>query len=343
MKILCVGPTWRGSNAGGLFKAFLRLGHQVQIVDEYYHIPLDAKSLKAKIISRLSRNTFIGEFNDRIRDAFIAFQPDLVLIYKGAFVRPETVTDVKKTGTPIINFFPDVSMFAHGKLLPQTMNLYDFVFTTKTFGLTDLREKFGYTTAAFIPHGFDPDIHRPIKSADNPFVCDVSFIGTWSPKKEAVISELVNSRYSLKVWGNQWEKTTTEAIRPTLENKELLGDLYVMAISGTAVNLGILSEARIGSSNGDQITSRTFHIPAAGGFMLHERTDEVQQCFEESEEMACYGDTDELREKIKYYIEHPDERRRIAERGYERALRDHSLDARAKEVLSILRREGLTT
>jgi spore maturation protein CgeB len=172
-------------------------------------------------------------------------------------------------------------------------------------------------------------------------VCDVSFIGTWSPKKEAVISELDNSSYSVKIWGSQWEKTTTEIVKKSIENRELLGDLYAMAISGSSVNLGILSEARIGSSNGDQITSRTFHIPAAAGFMLHERTDEVLQCFEEGNEMACYGNAEELKEKIKYYVENPSERLRISANGYTRALKDHSLDARATEVLRILHKEGL--
>ncbi len=42
-KILCVGPQWRGSNAGGLFKALSRQGHLIEIIDEFYEIPLKAR------------------------------------------------------------------------------------------------------------------------------------------------------------------------------------------------------------------------------------------------------------------------------------------------------------
>jgi hypothetical protein len=44
-KILCVGPLWRGSNAGGLFKALARQGSLIEIIDEFYEIPLKANDL----------------------------------------------------------------------------------------------------------------------------------------------------------------------------------------------------------------------------------------------------------------------------------------------------------
>ena len=64
LKILCVGPEWRGSNAGGLFRAIARLGYSINIVDEFYHIPLRSKSLLTKAFSSVTRNLYIKDFNN---------------------------------------------------------------------------------------------------------------------------------------------------------------------------------------------------------------------------------------------------------------------------------------
>ena len=40
-----------------------------------------------------------------------------------------------------------------------------------------------------------------------------------------------------------------------------------------------------GSSEGDRTTTRTFEIPASGGFMLHERNEEVLSLYREGSEI----------------------------------------------------------
>ena len=54
-----------------------------------------------------------------------------------------------------------------------------------------MNEQLGIQNSYFIPHGFDPEVHRMIdfsKLNKNPFKNDVSFIGTWSLKKEKCTS-----------------------------------------------------------------------------------------------------------------------------------------------------------
>ena len=47
-----------------------------------------------------------------------------------------------------------------------------------------------------------------------------------------------------------------------------------------------------------------------------------------------FNDNDELIEKTKYYIHHPDEARRIASAGYQHLLEYHTTDIRGREFLS---------
>lgn len=337
MRILAVGPLWRGSNAGGLFRAMSRAGCLIEVVDEFYHISLQTKRTITKVAERLIRPWQVDEYNNAIRKKIDVFAPAVVLVYKGAFVRPATLQYARQQGCRLVLFFPDVSTTAHGPLIPKCIPLYDLVFTTKTFGIKDM-QAYGVKTALVVPHGYDPEIHRilPVSAEDRSrFGCDASFIGTWSPKKEQWLAVLKQKlpQTDLKIWGEQWHKAAAPEIKGCIQNTAVLGDLYAVAIQCSKVNLGILSEQRVGSSSGDLITSRTFHIPGAGGFMLHERNEESLQCFTENEEAGFFAGPEEMASQVQHFLSNAPLREKIAAAGHARALKDHSLDARAHTVI----------
>ncbi|MDB5273294.1 MAG: hypothetical protein JWO58_1661 [Chitinophagaceae bacterium] len=340
-KILCVGPQWRGSNAAALFKAFSRLGYMVDVVDENYYINLSNKMWLTKVIDNVFFRQHSLEFNKAIVDAAELVKPDLILVYKGAFVWPATLHQLKKIA-PIVNMYPDVSFRTHGKYLPQTLPLYDWIFTTKTFGLEDMKNQLRISRASFVPHGFDPDIHHPgllDEKIKKELACDVSFIGTHSLRKENYLSALQAAipELNLKIWGNGWSRSTASNLTLAIQHKEVLGDVYALAIQSSKINLGILSEKVGGASSGDLITSRTFHIPASGGFMLHQRTEESVLYYEEGKEAAFFDGQEELIEKVKYYLNHEAERAEVLQQGRQRALAEHSIDQRAQTILQHLK------
>lgn len=341
MRILTIGPLWRGSNAGGLFRALSRQGCLIEIVDEFYYISLQTKSKLNKVLERPIRQLQINEFNNAIKHRIELFKPTVLLVYKGAFVLPETLIYAKNKSCLLTLFYPDVSMTAHGPNIPRCLPIYNLVFTTKTFGIKDMNHQFGVKNAYFIPHGFDPEIHRKLNiSSDEQryFNCDASFIGTWSPKKENWLSHLVQKMPELnfKIWGDQWFKATSEILRKNIQHTAVLGDLYAVAIQCSLINLGILSEKVAGSSSGDLITSRTFHIPGSSGFMLHERNEESILYYKEDSEAGFFEGKEEMADKVAYYLQNPETRNRIQVEGYHRALREHSLDQRAKTVLELI-------
>jgi len=337
MKILAIGPLWRGSNAGGLFRAMSREGHLMEVLDEFYYISLLTKTKTTKVLERVIRPLQEDEFNKAIQQKIVLFSPAVVFVYKGAFVRPETLIFARERKCKLVLFYPDVSMSAHGVNIPKSIPLYDLIFTTKTFGIKDLETTYGVKNARFIPHGYDPEIHRklPISTEDkNTFGCDVSFIGTWSPKKELWLSVLKQKApgVNLKVWGEQWFKAGTEVLKSSIQYTGVVGDLYAVAIQCSKINLGILSERVAGASSGDLITSRTFHIPGSSGFLLHERNEESVLYFKENEEAGFFGDAEEMARQVAYFLANDKLRGEIQEAGYQRAIKDHSLDARAKTV-----------
>jgi spore maturation protein CgeB len=280
----------------------------------------------------------VREYVEALISEAQALKPNLFFVFKGRYVTAEAVKAIRQLGAVAVNFYPDVSFMAHGEYLPRALPVYDWVFTTKTFGLADLEQLLGVRTASFMPPSFDPEVHRRVEldvEDRATYECDVSFIGTWSPKKQQFIEQIAAKLPSvrLRVWGAQWGPALP-ALGARIEGRGVFGLEYAKATSASKINLAILSEARMGASSGDQITARTFQIPATGAFMLHERTDELLQYFHEGTECGCFSTPEDLVTMVRYYLEHDCHRQSIAAAGYDRAVSSgYSVDDRARLVL----------
>ena len=335
-KVLIVGGSWHGGNCTGLARGFRALGHAVELVAHDHHIPAVDRTLTARVMHRVLTPMFVRRFNTEIIRAAKQFEADLVVLFKGAFVAAETVIALRQMGPWLANFYPDNTLF-HSTLDIAIFRHFDHIFTTKRFGIRDIGTHVGTTNVSFLPHAYDPQVHRPFTDHRvlKSWVCDVSFTGTWSPRKEALLTALRRELMpgQLRIWGGQWERCRSSELRDAIMGHVACGDQFAMAISASNVNLGLLSERRHGASDDDQITSRTFHIPACGGFMLHQRTAEVAEYFEEGTEVGCFSTTAELREKVMYYLSHEEERVRMARAGYERCLAGNSWMDRAEAIL----------
>ena len=339
LRILMVCDLWQGSDSYALARAFRRAGHSVTIVSDSAYWGREWRSRVLRAARWLLQSFIIRDFNDALVARAEALHPHLLFVCKGRLVEPRAIEAAKRAGASVALWWPDVSFFAHGPLIPRVVPLYDWVFTTKTFGLADLKAKFDFTKASFVPHAYNPEVHHLFRcdaSDEARYGCDVSFIGTWSPKKQALLEALVAARPSvkLKIWGMQWEKAGA-GLAPWVESREVLGAEYAKAIRLSKINLGILSEVRKGASSGDLITARTFHIPACGGFMLHERTTEAREYFDEGRECAMFEGAAEMAAKVSYYLDHATEREAIIEAGRQRCLSSaNSVDDRARAMLA---------
>jgi spore maturation protein CgeB len=160
----------------------------------------------------------------------------------------------------------------------------------------------------------------------------VGFIGQWEPERAESLRILALAGIPVRVWGFTWERMKDVPPGLHLENKPLWADDYARAVCAFDITICFLRKA-----NRDLQTSRTMEIPACGSFMLAERTAEHQRLFLEGEEAEYFSDDEELIRKVRYYLDHPEERRRIAKRGYERCLRDgYSNENRLRVALNTI-------
>lgn len=84
------------------------------------------------------------------------------------------------------------------------------------------------------------------------------------------------------------------------------------------------------------IPQRVWDILAVGGFCLTNYQPELEEYFEIGKDLEVWHDLPELEEKIQYYLEHEEERIRIAINGYQKVRKNHTLQMRLEEILHII-------
>jgi len=241
-------------------------------------------------------------------------------------VRPSTLEKVRKMFPNIkIIFFSEDDMFGkhnQSKYFLSCLPLYNAVFTTKSYNLNpEELPSLGARKVIFVKQAFDPSIHRPVtinNSDEKSFGSNVSFTGTYESDRRNKLFYLADSGIKVRVWGNGWAKYVGQHPTLQIENKPIYEEEYVKHICASKVNLCFLRKI-----NRDLHTSRSFEIPACGGFMLAERTSDHQELFEEDKEAVFFdiNDPKELLAKVRYYLEHDEERKAIAKAGRERCLK----------------------
>ena len=87
------------------------------------------------------------------------------------------------------------------------------------------------------------------------------------------------------------------------------------------------------------ISQRVFDVMAAGGFLLSNYQEELEELFVPGEDLVLYHNMEELRYYVDYYLTHEEERRRIARNGQQKVLKYHDFHKRMNEVFEIVRKE----
>lgn len=81
------------------------------------------------------------------------------------------------------------------------------------------------------------------------------------------------------------------------------------------------------------IPLRIWDVLGCGGFLLTNYQAEIPYYFKEGEDLVCFDGLEDLCEKVGYYLEHKEERKRIAWNGYHKVREKHSYIERIHTIL----------
>jgi hypothetical protein len=84
-----------------------------------------------------------------------------------------------------------------------------------------------------------------------------------------------------------------------------------------------------------------FEVLACGAFLITDRQRDIFSLFGDGVHLVGFDDAEDLRRKIRHYLDHPEKRQAIAARGREEALRRHTYVHRLGELSSALTEAGM--
>jgi spore maturation protein CgeB len=327
VKILFVGQIWPQdwvSTAWGRMEALRGLGHEIIPVDVCPFGHWGGRA--AGLFHRLKSGPGIWRLNREVIERAQESRPDVVWVDKGDWIAHRTLAKLRAAGDPLcIHYTPDPAFTRHNRSrhFRASLPLYDLVVTTKAYEL-DLYRELGARDILFQYPCFDPMVHRPEEATAQErrdYSSDVAFVGTYAPGREHYLLPLAQAGVDLAIWGNGWQPSLRRRglrdprLQRHLRGQALSGRDYALALGCARIGLGILSPL-----HPDRSTTRSLEIPACATLLLAERTEEHQALFEEGQEAEFFASQGELVEKTRYYLEHDDERRRLAAAGKARCV-----------------------
>lgn len=344
LRILYVGQTWNGSSARSMREALsARQDVELDDIGEDLYFPRHG-GLILRGARRLLAPLYRAELSTAIRKTCASYSPDVLVVYRGGPIHGDVVTWARSQGILTANVFPDYSPHAYGPALRDAIGRYDLVISTKPFHPAGWQSVYGYDNeCVFVPHGYDPAVHlwTDIPARHD---IDVAIAANWRKQYEEMLLQLASfpsmRDVSLALAGPGWDRCRSQLPQHWQVRGPLHGRSYGEFLRSARIVIApVHRDVRVGrvSQPGDEDTTRTYELAAAGCFFVHRRTPYVQTVYDESSEVPMWDDATELARLIEFYLPRVDLRAAMAERAHRRAVPAYSVDARAGEVVRHVR------
>ncbi len=342
LRIVVVGPIYGGSLqiAGYCSRALIKMGHTVEFIDNsrfsddlFLARDISGDSEKYNKLSEIL-TTFISEI---IMARCEEFRPDIVLSLAQSPLSPECLKRLQQKKTRSAYWFvEDFRLMDYWKKIAPH---YDFFFTIQREPFFAELEKEGIRNYSYLPMAASPEIHRPLELAESErqsYGSDLSFVGAGYYNRRHFLKGLLD--FDFRIWGSDWDMNS--ALAPCIQRsgQRMETDEIVKIFNATKININLHSSTYHRGIHpfGDFVNPRTFEIASCGGFQLADRRSEMDDLFEEGEEIILYDDLNDLRNKAAYYLARSGERERITRNARKRILQDHTYEQRMKEMLKIV-------
>ena len=210
-----------------------------------------------------------------------SLKPDLVLISKGSSISGTAVRLMREI-CPVVLWFMDAPIAGNWTInLEEKIKEASIVFCEKPQAVRKAKAINPLSFQAI--DGFDPFVDKPASYTGRVLQdVDVSFIGSSYGKRKLLVQEA----------GAQILKGYREE--------------HAANVSRSKINLNFCTA--------ETASNRIYKVMAAGGFLLTDDWEGRQ--FEDKEDLVIFNGVKDMKEKIKYYLHHDDERAYIASCGY---------------------------
>jgi len=209
-----------------------------------------------------------------------------------------TFDEIRKLGTKIVGLFFD-DEFRFENYSKYWIPHLDFCVTNCEEVLEKYKEFGAKVIHVFVCHNFPLDVDW-----DNiKYKYEVSFVGTKTLERVKYINEIRKRGIKVHLAGHGWSLQGKVPFEEMLE---------IFQTSKINLNFSGTKENKKGWKG------RLLEVINAGGFLLTEYRPGIEEFFEIDKEIVCFTNVEEMIEKIIYYLNHEEERKKIARAGWEK-------------------------
>jgi spore maturation protein CgeB len=185
----------------------------------------------------------------------------------------------------------------------ETAKKFDHVFVAQKQAVIDF-EKAG-VKAEWLPHAVEPQAYPKFDYANKD--TDVCFVGHINSPNRAEFLDRMFAEFPNFFFG---QRRFEEAAQKYCKSKIVL-------------NIAMKED----------LNMRVFETLGTGSFLLTDYVPYIEELFEDGKHLVLYRSIEEAIDKAKYYLAHDSEREKIAQAGYEEAMKNHTIDKRVDRIL----------
>ncbi|WP_226670838.1 polysaccharide pyruvyl transferase family protein [Metabacillus litoralis] len=257
---------------------------------------------------------------DLIKPLLKQFDPQIIVCNAGGYTFSEEDSKwLKDQGYILVGItlsdpdvFPGTKKFAHR---------FDYHATNAVEALEMYKEA-GINNTIHWPFAIDRSFIEAEAVERPDWKADVICIGNAfnRPDRNSMMNYL-DEHFEVKVYGTGWEIPNSFPVSGE--------DFYSAARAGKFhINF---PGTRAGFTN---LKIGVFESIANGGILCTEIFEEMELFFEYGKEIIGYKDAEDLKEKLEYYINHPEEAEMIRRRGFEKLVKHHMWETRWQDLLT---------
>jgi spore maturation protein CgeB len=262
--------------------------------------------------------------NDVLREQIQHYRPDVILNQAMGDISDDFLLEIK----------PQVRMIVGQIAAPlgdqQSFRSYDLV-------LSSLPNFVEY----FRNQGLSAQLHRlafestVVERIHKQTSINVSFVGSLSSHHQTRLRllERLLSETDVALWG----QTVDSVPKQSKVHQHYHGQAWGKQMYEILASSRITLNHHIGIAENFANNMRLFEATGVGTMLITDRKANLHEMFESEKEVVTYGSDEECLEMIKHYLDHEQERQKIAAAGQRRTLRDHSYAVRTEELAELLK------
>ncbi|MBR5230894.1 MAG: glycosyltransferase [Clostridia bacterium] len=207
----------------------------------------------------------------------------------------------------------------------QEYNGYDAVYVASEIWAKQLKKRLRVRVEPLM-QCCDPDVFAPGEEGEKHY--QLLFVGNSRKVYRRIIRDLLPTEYNLSVYGTNWESLIAKEY---LKGKNIPNAFLAKTYRSCDI---LLNDHWDDMREKGFVSNRLFDGLACGAFIVTDEVSGLEKILPDC--VVTYTDRDDLKTKIDYYMQHPEARREMAERGMKLVRQQHTFRNRVQTMTAFI-------